>query len=194
MKFIKNLRKIIIRFLILPIYLYGCIIYEKKYLKGKYFNKNHFSNGWFWIIKYSISQKIFRYNAHIPFPVPPYIFISGIENITFYPDDIINFHNVGCYFQAINAKIILGKNTYIAPNCGLITTNHDINNLSKSSQGKDIIIGEDCWIGMNSMLLPGVELGNHTIVGAGSVVTKSFKEGNCIIVGNPAKIIRKLSE
>lgn len=43
------------------------------------------------------------------------------------------------------------------------------------------------------MILPGVELGNHIIVGAGSVVTKSFKEENCIIAGNPAKKIRSLN-
>lgn len=42
---------------------------------------------------------------------------------------------------------------------------------------------------MNSILLPGVCLGNNTIVGAGSVVTKSFPEGNCVIVGNPARKI-----
>jgi acetyltransferase-like isoleucine patch superfamily enzyme len=45
---------------------------------------------------------------------------------------------------------------------------------------------------MNSVILPGVELGPHTIVGAGSIVTKSFPEGNCIIVGNPAKKIKDL--
>ena len=45
---------------------------------------------------------------------------------------------------------------------------------------------------MNSMILPGVELGPRTVVGAGSVVTKSFPEGDCVIAGNPAKIIKKL--
>ena len=45
---------------------------------------------------------------------------------------------------------------------------------------------------MNSIILPGVKLGDKTIVGAGSIVTKSFEEGNCVIVGNPAKIIKKL--
>ena len=47
---------------------------------------------------------------------------------------------------------------------------------------------------MNTVILPGVSLGDHTIVGAGSVVTKSFQEGNCVIAGNPAKVIRYLNE
>ncbi|WP_371860829.1 DapH/DapD/GlmU-related protein [Terrabacter aerolatus] len=58
--------------------------------------------------------------------------------------------------------------------------------------GEPIIIGDDCWIGMNSVILPGVILGSRTTVGAGSVVTKSFPEGNCIVAGNPAKIIKQL--
>lgn len=45
---------------------------------------------------------------------------------------------------------------------------------------------------MNAMILPGVRLGDHTIVGAGAVVTKSFSEGNCVIARNPARIIRKV--
>ncbi|MDT4068951.1 type 8 capsular polysaccharide synthesis protein Cap8J, partial [Staphylococcus aureus] len=58
--------------------------------------------------------------------------------------------------------------------------------------GEDVKIGNYSWIGMNSVILPGVELGEHTIVGAGSVVTKSFPEGNVVIGGNPAKIIKKI--
>ena len=47
---------------------------------------------------------------------------------------------------------------------------------------------------MNSVILPGVRLGTRTIVGSGSVVTKSFPEGYCIIAGSPAKIIRHLDK
>ena len=57
-----------------------------------------------------------------------------------------------------------------------------------------IIIGQGCWIGMNSVILPGVVLGEKTIVGAGSVVTKSFLEGYCVIAGNPAKKIKDLNK
>ncbi len=57
---------------------------------------------------------------------------------------------------------------------------------------KDVHLVEHCWIGMNSMILPGVTLGPHTVVGAGSVVTKSFPDGYCVIAGNPAKIIKVL--
>ena len=97
----------------------------------------------------------------------------------------------GSYYQSFG-KITIGKGTYIAQNVGIITANHDLHNLDLQAEAKDVIIGERCWIGMNSIILPGTTLGPHTVVGAGSVVTKSFEEGNCIIAGNPAKIIRNL--
>lgn len=97
----------------------------------------------------------------------------------------------GTYFQAFG-KINIGRGSYIAQNVGIITANHNLHDLDLHSQPRDVNIGEKCWIGMNSVVLPGVTLGPHTIVGAGSVVTKSFPKGNCVIAGNPAKIIRHL--
>lgn len=55
--------------------------------------------------------------------------------------------------------------------------------------GKPITIGDNCWIGMNAVVLTGVELGDYTTVGAGAVVTHSFP-GHCVIAGNPARVIR----
>lgn len=57
-----------------------------------------------------------------------------------------------------------------------------------------ISIGDDCFIGVGSILLPGVTLANKCIVGAGSVVTKSFLEEGSVIAGNPARLICKVDE
>ena len=76
---------------------------------------------------------------------------------------------------------------------GIISANHDVYDYRSHKKGITKI-GKYCWIGMNSVILPNVELGDHTIVGAGSIVTKSFSEGYCIIAGNPAIIIKHLDK
>lgn len=97
----------------------------------------------------------------------------------------------GNYIQAKNG-IEIGDYTNIGPNVGIISANHGFFDNSQHSNAQPIIIGKHCWIGMGAVILPEVELGDYTIVGANAVVTKSFKEGNCIIAGNPAKVIRYL--
>jgi len=163
--------------------------FPRQYLRGEWFNKS--TAGWKWCWRSLLFQKILRFNSEIPWPVSPFIMISEAEKLIFHKDDLINFQSPGCYYQNFNGEIHIGKGTRIAPNVGMITSNHNLENLDKHSKGKDIYIGKNCWIGMNSVILPGVKLGDNTIVGAGSIVTKSFENGNCIIVGNPAKIIKK---
>ncbi len=99
--------------------------------------------------------------------------------------------NPNVYIQNFD-HIHLGKGVWIASGVSIIARNHDIYNPDKHEDWQDVYIGDYCWIGANAIILPGVKLGPHTIVAAGSVVTKSFPEGYCIIAGNPAKIIRKL--
>lgn len=191
-QFLSKIRRPFVWLIITLIYGFGCLCYDKKYLTGRYFNRWHFSIGWTWILQCWFSQKILRRNAHVPWPVPPYVRIAAPENIIFDPDDMQNFHGAGNYFQGIGAKIVLGKGCMIAPNTGFITANHDFSDVSKSQPGRDIILEENCWVAMNAMILPGVHLGPHTVVGAGAVVTKSFPEGWCVIAGNPAKKIKEL--
>lgn len=91
--------------------------------------------------------------------------------------------------------INIGNNVTIAPGTCLLTHDNSVSKLSNNftdTFGR-IIIGDNCFIGANSIILPGVELGKNTIVAAGSVVTKSF-EGNVVIGGNPAKIISKIED
>ena len=166
------------------------LFYQREYLKGRWFDNS--LQGWLWCSKGLIYQKILRINSHVKFPVSPNIKVSLNYKLQFHPDNIDNFQGIGNYYQCNLSTIKIGHGTYIAPNVGLITSNHDVKNLDLHESGMDIILGNDCWIGMNSVLLPGTVLGNKTIVGAGSVVTKSFEDGNCIIAGNPARLIRKL--
>ena len=53
-----------------------------------------------------------------------------------------------------------------------------------------LVIGDRCWLGLNSMILKNAFLADYTIVGAGSVVTKKFSEPNTIVAGNPARVVR----
>lgn len=166
------------------------IWFEEEYISGKYFN-NGFS-GFLWGFRAVWSRNILRLARPMPWPVALTCYISNPDNIKFHPDSLNNFQSPGTYFQCINAKIILGRGVYIGPNVGIITSNHDFRDLDLHSKGKDVRIGDECWIGMNSVLLPGVVLGNKTIVGAGSVVTKSFPNGGVMVCGNPAKVVRLL--
>lgn len=192
MKIVKVIKRFIIYVFVSITYFWGCIWYDKRYLKGRYFERKAFTKGWEWIWKYWFTQKVLRMNGHIPFPVPPYVTITTAEKIFFDLNDMNNFHTVGSYFQCINGTITIGTGSCIAPGVGIITTNHDIKNIEHSAEGKDIIIGKNCWIGMNAVILPGVILGDRTVVGAGAIVTKPFPEGNCVLVGNPARKIKEL--
>lgn len=164
--------------------------YEKKYLSGQHFESG--LSGFLWAFKSIWIKNILRLAQPHPWPTALTCHLSNSENISFHPDDLNNFQSPGTYFQNFNGFIHIGRGTYIAPNVGLITVNHKSGDLASHEEGEDIVIGEKCWIGMNSVILPGVELGSGTVVAAGAVVTKSFLEGNKILAGVPAKIIKDL--
>ena len=166
------------------------LFFDRQYLRGRHFEQS--AIGWSWVFRALWFQKILGFNRSIPWPVNPHVSISRHQNVVFDVDDLNNFQSPGCYFQNFGARIVIGRGTYIAPNVGIITANHDFRDLDLHLPGEEVSIGEDCWIGMNAVILPGVRLGCKTIVGAGSVVSHSFPEGNCVIAGAPAKVIRSL--
>lgn len=182
------------RVLIFFVHCFARLFYKREYLSGKMYASDHLTLGWRLVLRYWFVQKIVGVNRKVPWPCSPLVKIGQWKNIEFDNDDIDNFASPGTYFQSINARLKIGKGTKIAPGVGLITANHSFDDLDQNAIGKDIEIGRNCWIGMNTVILPGVILGDHTIVGAGSIVTKSFSEGNCIIAGNPAKIVRYLDK
>jgi maltose O-acetyltransferase len=101
---------------------------------------------------------------------------------------------IGIYAQ-ISPGVKIGSNVMMAPEVVILTSNHAYDNIETpmmfqgSGPFKPVIIEDDVWIGQRTIILPGVKISQGSIVGAGSIVTKSFPPFS-IIGGNPAKIIK----
>lgn len=95
----------------------------------------------------------------------------------------------------LNGKITLGNDVIMGPDVVMMATSHayakvDIPiNLQGEAPERAIEIGNDVWIGTRVIILPGVSIGSHSIIGAGAVVAQSFPEYS-VIGGNPAKLIK----
>lgn len=163
------------------------LFFDPKYLVGRHFDQGF--GGYTFAFRAVWQKNILRLAPPMPWPTLLTCIVTNPMNISFHPDDLNNFQSPGTYFQGFK-KITIGRGSYIAPNVGIITGNHRLDNLDEHEEGRDVVIGERCWIGMNAVVLPGVVLGNYTIVAAGAVVTKSFPEGQQIIGGSPARVLK----
>ena len=113
--------------------------------------------------------------------------------------------NMNCTFVDCN-KITIGNNVLIASNVQIYTATHPVELEERltpewnpesgeyfcRTYALSVTIGDGCWIGGGVIILPGVKIGNGSVIGAGSVVTKDIPE-NCVAVGNPCRIIRKIN-
>lgn len=93
-------------------------------------------------------------------------------------------------------KVFFGDNVLIGPNCSFYTAGHPIDLQGRKSTlefAKPIIVGNNVWFGGNVTVLPGVTIGDNSIIGAGSVVNKDIPS-NVVAVGNPCKVIRQITE
>lgn len=92
--------------------------------------------------------------------------------------------------------ITIGARTLVGPNCTFTSGTHPVDPAIRDGTngpelGKPIVIEDDCWIGCNVIILPGVTIGRGTTVGAGSVVTRDVLPFH-VVVGNPARVLRKI--
>lgn len=119
--------------------------FERRYLTGRFFDNS--LTGYRWALRAIWQRNILRLARPLPFPAASTCHISNGARIDFHPDDLNNFQSPGTYFQNFLGRIILGKGSYIGPNVGIITANHDPLDLDRHSPPEDVTIGEGCWVG-----------------------------------------------
>ena len=94
------------------------------------------------------------------------------------------------------APITIGKHCFIGPNCGMYTANHPLVAEERNQgleQARPITIGDNVWIGADVTILPGVTIGEGSVIGAKSVGTKDIPP-NVIALGNPCRVLRAITE
>lgn len=94
----------------------------------------------------------------------------------------------------LRANVKIGDDVMMAPGVQILTENHHFKDIEipmrlQGHSNKGVLIGNDVWLGTNAIILPGVKIGDHAIVSAGSIVTKDVPKYG-IVGGNPARIIK----
>jgi maltose O-acetyltransferase len=105
------------------------------------------------------------------------------------------YANFNCIFLDVNT-INIGDRVFLAPDVKLFTAGHPIDPITRGELyefGKPITIGNDVWIGGGTIINPGVTIEDRCVIGSGSVVTKNIPKDS-IAVGNPCRVIRKISD
>ncbi|MBT1695376.1 sugar O-acetyltransferase [Fulvivirgaceae bacterium PWU4] len=103
------------------------------------------------------------------------------------------FFNFNCVVLDVT-YVKIGSRTLFGPNAQIYTATHPINHVERASgleYAKPITIGEDVWVGGSAVICPGITIGDRTVIGAGSVVTKDIPS-DVFAAGNPCKVIRSL--
>ena len=141
----------------------------------------------------------------------------GIIGDSFYLQGLVQF-DYGCLtsigansyanfnFTCVDCcPVTIGANVFMGPNVSLLTPMHPLRwqdrnqyqkqngTLTDKEYARPITIGDNFWAGGGVTILPGVTLGDNVVVGAGSVVTKSYGD-NVVLAGNPARIIKELDK
>lgn len=124
--------------------------------------------------------------------LPPVHSNWGLKNVHVGKDCFFNFN---CGFVD-DADIFFGDDCLIGPGCQFVTAEHPVApepRRKKMQYNKQIHVGNNVWFGAGAIVLPGVTIGDNSIVAAGAVVTKDVPE-NVIVAGVPARILREITE
>jgi len=104
------------------------------------------------------------------------------------------YFNFNCVVLDV-CEVRIGEFTLFGPSVQLYTATHPLNAAQRRRHelAKPIEIGSDCWIGGASIILPGVKIGDRTVIGAGSVVTRDVPSG-VVAAGNPCRVLREITD
>ncbi len=94
------------------------------------------------------------------------------------------------------AKVTIDSNVLVGPNVGFYTAGHPVHYERRKENYEHALpinIGNDVWIGGNTVINPGVTIGSNTVIGSGSVVTRNIPS-DVVVVGNPCRVMRKITE
>lgn len=143
-------------------------------------------------------RQFIHYLLHINVYFGKNVILRGVPKLV-YGDKIKFGKNVRLndnVFLHSSKGIVIGDNTTLSYGVSVITESYDTSDFTRYVErhhlGKPVNIGKNVWICANATILPGVNIGDNIVVGAGSVVTKDLLEENSLYAGNPAKFIRKM--
>lgn len=105
------------------------------------------------------------------------------------------FFNFNCVVLDVT-YVTIGDRTMFGPNVQIYTATHPLDHKARASgleYAKPIYIGSDVWVGGSAVICPGVRIGDRSVIGAGSIVTKDIPS-DVFAAGNPCRVIRNLAE
>ena len=162
----------------------------RKALVNEYNNTSNDENGF--KRRKELIKEMFASSGEGCYIEPPFHANFGGENVFLGSDIYVNFNLT----LVDDGPIYIGDKTMIGPNVTIATASHPI---SPSLREKGlqynlkVTIGRNVWLGANTVVLPGITIGDNSIIGAGSVVTKDIPS-NVIAVGNPCKVLRSINK
>ena len=126
--------------------------------------------------------------------IDPAVRFDSLDNLKIGKN--VSFHPWSLF--SASGGLTIGDNVSIGHRCSILTTEHQFEDPAVLIKFQPVtflpvVIGDDVWIGAGVIILAGVTLGSRTVVAAGAVVTKSFPDGNVVIGGVPAKILKSLA-
>ncbi|MEE2644061.1 MAG: acyltransferase [Myxococcota bacterium] len=142
------------------------------------------------LIAYGFMQRVIGFNRHVPWPVHCSSTVSRWEKISQASLFPWPGYLPGQYIQAKNG-IAIGSNVRLGPGVKIVSADHSLNDYNAHKDGAPIVIGDNCWLAANVVILSEVTLGEHVAVAAGAVVNQSFGD-NLLIGGIPARQLRSL--